>query len=36
MSTKRTVIANIIIKLFTCPLPSGGVAYIVTPMDLIN
>ena len=36
ISTKGTVIFKAIVKLFTCPLPSGGVAYVVTPMELIK
>ena len=36
ISTKRTVDFEIIIKLLTCPLPSGGVAYVVTSMELIK
>ena len=35
-STKGEVIFKIIIKLFTCPLPSSGVAYVVTPRELIK
>ena len=36
ISTKRTVILKTISKLFTSLLPSGGVAYVVTPMELIK
>ena len=30
------VIFKTIIKLFTCPLSSDGLAYVVTPMELIK
>ena len=36
ISLKKTVIFQIILELFTCQLPSGGIAYVVTHTELIK